>query len=86
MKRDAELVRKILLAVENLPDGQFLSQMDFPEYAPGLVAYHILLLIDADYLKVILSAGLDGVRDIKVRELTWKGHDYLDLIRESGVL
>ncbi|WP_394064528.1 DUF2513 domain-containing protein [Alcaligenes sp. WGS1538] len=81
MKRNKELVRQILLAIENLPDNSYISQEDFPQFDPDLVAHHLFMLMEVGYVKAISSMRVNGQRDCKVNELTWEGHDYLDEIR-----
>jgi hypothetical protein len=88
MKRDLDLIRNILLAVENNPklDGHRMLLPDittFPTLANtdrALLNYNIRLLISAKYL-----TGQEGAVRPHVSALTWKGHELLDDIRDEGI-
>lgn len=76
MKRDMELIRKVLLAVQDL-------QLDSPidSYSADEVKYHKALAIEAGLIK---GSVLKGVTEIPVAvmvtSLTWTGHDLIDAI------
>lgn len=86
MKRDWELVRKILIAVEELQghaqqvDGTSIAGYDAP-----LVSYHIYLLKEAGLLEATCSSYLGEPRKCCAFELTWPGHEFLDQIRSQTV-
>lgn len=46
MKRDLDLIRKMLLAIEESPSG-FAPELKFPGYTDAQIGYHAYLLIDA---------------------------------------
>lgn len=85
MKRDMDLVRKILMALEDNPTGYFKDEMTIDGYTEEDVGYHCYLL---------LQAGLVGGYDINTlgcsspsavaSHLTWMGHEFLDASRESS--
>ncbi len=83
MKRDLELIRKILLAVE---DDQPQS---IPDESSERIGYHVQLLLDARYVegKVIWSqVGEDYIPHAYfVQRITMAGHDYLDSVRDPKV-
>ena len=86
MKRDWDLVRKILLAVEKLGDTR--SHVDNEDVAgadPETVSYHINLLIEAGLIKGFCNQGLDGPLQCAASSLTWDGHEFLDKVRSPGV-
>ncbi|WP_447065924.1 DUF2513 domain-containing protein [Vibrio alginolyticus] len=84
MKRDMELIRKLLLAVEKNPRELQVEGYDVEE-----VGYHTLLLIEAGLLDGITSDTLDNTSIvptfISVNHLTWDGHEFLDNIRKEEV-
>ncbi|EPM6964304.1 TPA: DUF2513 domain-containing protein [Vibrio harveyi] len=84
MKRDMELIRKLLLAVEKNPRELQVEGYDVEE-----VGYHTLLLIEAGLLDGITSDTLDNTSIvptfISVNRLTWDGHEFLDNIRKEEV-
>ena len=78
MKRDPDLLRQILLAVEASDDG--VSRPDgLDETNAAAVAFHVDLLFEAGLLRRdILPDGSPQLR------LTWHGHDYLDHVRDPA--
>jgi len=84
MKRDPELIRKMLLAVEALPKG-FAPKLDLEGHTPEQVGYHAYLLIEAGYAKgAILTHMASPSPEARITSLTWKGHDFLEAARDPG--
>lgn len=83
MKRDMDLVRAILLAVE---EGH--GDIDIQDGLPGTEAsaqeleYHLNLAQQAGLLDV---AGVTLGGGYHIQGLTWEGHDFLDTIRDPEV-
>lgn len=83
MKRNWDTVRRILLAVEQLPDEN--SQIDSHELTgidPVEAAYHMRLMRDAG---LILGGCRDAIGPAwcYATGLTWAGHEFLDRIRSD---
>lgn len=83
MKRDMDLVRDILVAIE----GDFLTFGGSNLHSrfgalPSVVIEHIHLMEQAGLLEVA-SRSLAGA--VHVRGLTWEGHDFLDTVRDLEV-
>jgi Hypothetical protein (DUF2513) len=86
MKRDMDLIRELLLKLDDehldgnvysvKPDGLGIEGRSYDE-----LSYHLILLIDAGLL--------DGERELSgqftLRNITWKGHDFLDSVRDPKV-
>lgn len=86
MKRDWELVRKILIAVEDIQGhDQQVDGTSIPGHDEPLVSYHIYLLKEAGLLEAVCSNPLSRHRTCYAFELTWEGHEFLDQIRPQGV-
>ena len=85
MRLRPELVRDLLLAVEEyLPYRA--EEFAWPEYASEQeVDYHCIILIDAGLLKGTHSRALSGKDRVLVERLTPKGHEYLDALRNEAV-
>lgn len=87
MKRDLDLVREILLAVEAYqPAKASLLQSISPRDFTGTEAqnfYHINILVDAGFIKLAGRPTLAG--DFAVHGMTMQGHDFLDAIKEKSV-
>lgn len=91
MKRDMDLLRTLLLGIEerDVGDGQWVSfgDLTLPEGTmtpEPLVQEHLRLLLEAGLIEAT-SADTLSARSIFPRRLTWEGHDFLDTIRDEGV-
>ena len=62
MKRDLELIREILLRVEALPVGHFLSNIEIDEYSPDVIGEHVRLLQEAGFIDAQVSRGNSHMR------------------------
>ena len=82
MKRDLDLVRQLLLDIENQGADCSMSVLRCgPDHeVQERIRYHLRLLIDADLLKEVdrTSTGVPCVR------LTHQGHELLDLARSDS--
>lgn len=82
MKRDWDLIRKILIEVEGLGDTRSaVEQIDGTDYEA--VSYHIHLMIDAGLVEGQCTQGMDGPLRCYASALTWEGHEFLDKIRSA---
>jgi len=90
MKRDMDMVRELLLRIEelHLPAGTaaFLSVTEEPLALPGddrdSIAYHMRLLMDAGFIDSTKTQGADS---FGLRGLSWRGHEFLDTIRDPEI-
>ena len=66
MKRDLELIRNLVLAIEASPTGYAPDKIDIPGYSPEQIAYHSYLLIDSGFAKGVdldlLPAGRTNLK------------------------
>lgn len=87
MRRDLDLVRSILIYVENADSEVDASSMATERWSIELVAYHVRLiahhgLIDVSHdIRDMNSSTIE----LTVAGITWDGRDYLDSIREPKV-
>lgn len=87
IKRNFDLIRHILLVTEN-SNKNVLTVEDFvtDEYAESEIAYHIALLIDANYLVADETKFLRQKHSqYRVKRLTFSGSEYLDHIRNNSI-
>lgn len=84
MKRDMELVRKILLTIEEETPNDFGGITRIEGYEDFVAGYHAKLLKDAGYIEGAISEHSDGITWIATG-LTWKGHEFLDQARNESV-
>ncbi|MDU6263730.1 MAG: DUF2513 domain-containing protein [Anaerocolumna aminovalerica] len=86
MKRDMDLVRKILFKIEEEVDNKPKFDLTIDEYTMDQVAYHCSILYDGGYIKNYKSLGCgEGLVSFGVSGLTWSGHELLDKISNENV-
>lgn len=87
MKRDMDLVRSILLALEAVPEGQDVPNPLLIEgYSEEVVGHHVYLLGQAGLLKVANFGYLSGSSEQALPlNVTWAGHDFIDTMRSQDV-
>ncbi len=83
MKRDLNLVREILFAVERDEGLEALSA----QRGQALVAGHVAILKDAGLVeaKIFETDLLSVPRAAHIIRLTWAGHEFLDNARDNKV-
>ena len=84
MKRDLELIRKMVLTIEDSSSAWAPSRMSFAGYSSSEVGYHAWLLIDAGLAKgnVTTDQQSDGP-EAMITSLTWAGHEFADAARDD---
>lgn len=87
MKRDPDLERDILLAIEaydgeSRPGYADLSGLEAPDLQ---VKYHVVLLHEAGFIQAIDAATLKDRFAMMPIRLTMVGHEYLDTSRDEEV-
>lgn len=84
MKRDLELIRKIILAVEDLPTGLVLSGPKIDGYTDEQIGYHNYLIIDAGLAKGEDTTCISHTSPRwMLSHLTSAGHDFADAARND---
>jgi hypothetical protein len=85
MKRDMDLVRKIMLAVEGAAGQPDLSDLH-DEYSERVVTYHCAIILRAGLVNgMVNEEDLDGSVFCVLTSLTWEGHDFLDNARNDTI-
>lgn len=79
MKRDMDLIRAVLIEVENCPsiDG---CQVEIPGRSPSELYYHAKLAQDARLIEAKFLPGSDAFH---VLRLTNDGHEFIDAARND---
>jgi hypothetical protein len=83
MRRDFDLLRKILFQVEET-GSEYGATVEVEGASSHEVAYHLLLLKDAQFVKGADVTSHDGIAFIPTT-LSWQGHDFLDAVRSDVV-
>ena len=86
MKRDMDLVRKILLAMEDCDSGFAPRNLEIEGYTAEMIGYHIFLMNEAGLIhaSVVTCHGSKGPVALPLY-MTWAGHDFLDACRDEGL-
>ena len=85
MKLDKDLVREILLAVEaSEEDPLGWIQVDLEGREALEISYHVMLLHEAGLIVGQDLSTYDGLEWLPKR-LTYKGHEFLDTVRDGEV-
>lgn len=90
MKRDLELIRELLLRVEALPVGHFLSNIEIDGYSPDVIGEHVRLLQEAGFIDAKVSKGNSqmGVTIVvgyAIDRLLNDGHDFIENAKSDTV-
>lgn len=86
MKRNMDLCRLILFKIEEEYFSTSLYNLKITGYSDEEVAYHCKLLFDNELISDYKDSYVDDSLDFfEVGSLTWKGHDFIDKIREDTV-
>jgi hypothetical protein len=87
MKRDFELIRKILLFFEEKQSSKMCEVPPIEGYDETTIKNHLVLLYDAGLLRCepVRSSTSDRVICVIPFELTWDGHEFLSKIRDETV-
>ena len=84
MKRDPEIIRNILLALEaNEEDPYTLKRIEIEGVPAWLVSYQIELLHGGGFLHA--DDATSDEHDWIPTRLTWQGHELLDAIRDDTI-
>jgi hypothetical protein len=85
VKRDMDLIRKMLLAIENSPSGYAPDVLTIEGYTPDQIGYHAFLMLEAGLVdgSDITDSGSSGPEALITR-LTWKGHEFAEAARDES--
>jgi hypothetical protein len=83
MKRDMDLIRKILLEMEKAPFSEGWLELKLEGYDKNDISYHIMLLHEAGLIEAINISTLK-ILEWKPKYITWSGHEFLDAARDNN--
>jgi len=83
MKRDMDLVREILLAIESFPFDGDAHEILIQGRSQIEISYHLKILCEAGLVDALDASSMDGPLFIP-RSLTWSGHEFLDASRDPS--
>lgn len=86
MKRNMDLCRKILLAIEEKYIDTPIYNLKIENYPVEQIAYHCKILHDANLIfDYKANYGGNHIVSFGVGVLTWAGNEYLDKIRSNSI-
>jgi len=83
MKRNMELIRKILITIEESDVTQGWVPLDFEEYPDDEVSYHVKILFERGIIDATNCSSMNSF-SWKAKCITWDGHDFIEAIRDDG--
>ena len=90
MRRDPELIRDLLLVFEKKEDFKIKEAESFEigGHDTKTIEYHFMLMAQAelvDYEAFRSKSNPERLIKVMPFNLTWKGHEYLDAVRDKSV-
>ena len=87
MKREMDLVRDLLLQIEQFDQGYGGDvEIEAGDHEPQVVAEHLRLLLEARLIEGDAVPDDEYAFDhILPTRLTWLGHDFLDTVRDPEI-
>lgn len=86
MKRDMDLVRKILIAMNDHEHGHAPRNLEIEGYSDEEIGYHCFILSEAGLIHAAdtTSMGSSSPEAIPIR-LTWSGHEFIDNAKNENI-
>ncbi len=84
MKRDIDLIRTILIELEQKESPNDWFRPEIEGYSADVVSYHIKILSEAGYIEARDLSTKDGFNWVAT-SLTWQGHEFLDAARNDTI-
>lgn len=88
MKRDLDLIRDMLIKIEDLTPSKEVTLEDFLELSSDKdkLYYHLELIIDNNFISYKAMPCMGAKYNLFIiHRLTSQGHDYLDSVRDPGI-
>lgn len=83
MKRNMELIRKILFEFEK-EDIIGKTYIEIEKYTQDEIIYHVYLMAEANLINITKIQSNLG-KSFLAKGLTWEGHDFIDKARSDSV-
>lgn len=84
MQRNMDLVRAILMRIEDSPSGWAAHPFGIAGFTSEQVGYHAHIMMEDGLIEGVDVTHTESQSpEVMPRSLTWKGHEFLDLAREQ---
>jgi hypothetical protein len=89
MKRDMDLIRKLLIKIESYPCAYssviVSEEIQISDYTQDQINYHALLLNEAGLVEASnMTPNGSPTPIMRIFRLTWAGHEFLDSARDTS--
>src|SRR3546814_4166906 len=87
MKRDMDLVREILLAIEKHPEPTVWGYLEIEGFELGPINAHLHLLDEAGYIRAAAAQDANTPYGYMMQDAsqTWAGYEFLETIRDTEI-
>ena len=86
LKRDLELIRKLLFALEDKPGPEAVRTIEIDGYDESAIKHHLLLLAQANLIDFEPEQTKTGrIIRVLVFNPSWQGYEFLDSVRDNTV-
>jgi hypothetical protein len=86
MKRDMDLVRQILMIIEDHEHGFAPETIDVDGYTKETIGYHLVLMEEAGLIRAADTTLFGGPSPSAMPErLTWAGHEFIANARNETI-
>lgn len=82
MKRDMNLIRSILMEIEDIPYDMGFHEIEVEGHSPEEISYHVMLLDEAGLIDAEDLSSFSGPQWAPKR-LTWEGHEFIEASRDE---
>lgn len=83
MKRNMDLVRQILLEIEEQPFTSKWLDLEIDGFTREEITYHVMILYEAGLLEAVNLTTHGGI-DWRPTRMTWEGHEFLEAARDDS--
>ncbi|MDX1838840.1 DUF2513 domain-containing protein [Legionella taurinensis] len=85
MKRNWEIIRGILIKMEESHFNDLLALNNFDSWSKEEIIHHAILLEESGYINAKIIREMKGVSEIYFEEITMKGYELLEFLREKTI-
>jgi hypothetical protein len=86
MKRDMDLVRRILLAMDAYEHGYAPPGFTIAGYDQEVIGHHVWLMEQGKLITAVATTAMGDPSPVAIPlTITWAGHDFLEAVRNDSV-
>lgn len=85
MKRDFDLIRRMMRDIEAVPAGQSVGIPNYDDVDRPTVVEHAVLLLEAGLIKGRTQASMNSPLRMSITGLTWEGHEFLAVAKDDTI-